>query len=433
MTVIEFFSADPIENVASLVALRPERVIVLGDANAMKEQKSCYENFVNDLDWRVVLQFLSKEDTELSPVERLSKEQNAVEGDLGSATLMQFLPWDAQDFDVALQTLTELITSLDDVRVDLTGGNETAILAMGHITERLSATHTVTMHRFDLKEGAAYSVPSKEKLSLAYRLEVSVKQLVELHGGKVGGAANGSPLRKWMLTPSLCREIDGVWEACREAPSSWNGWIKDLCFLNKHRDRTAAPLELKINMSGNTSPSNKVTESVEALFKKLDEKGVGTHCGKLHFRYASKAVKHCVSKEGNALEMHTLLAAMRMVFKDGGKFFDAKSSVYMDWNGRFGEPDNVHNEVDVMIMWGVCPIFVSCKNGEVPADELFKLRAVTDRFGGNRSTAVLIADKKELTPAFIERASQMKIHLIDDVYKVSWRTLASKLRELCRK
>ena len=100
-----------------------------------------------------------------------------------------------------------------------------------------------------------------------------------------------------------------------------------------------------------------------------------------------------------------------------------KNGVYIDWDGKVasGDEKDTVNEIDVILMKGMIPVFVSCKNGNVEEDELYKLDTVASRFGGTYAKKVLIATKLGKKPGGVEhfkqRARDMKIHLIDGVHE----------------
>ena len=65
-----------------------------------------------------------------------------------------------------------------------------------------------------------------------------------------------------------------------------------------------------------------------------------------------------------------------------------------DWDGRDLEhPGNVQttNELDVILTVGMVPVFISCKNGGIDSDELYKLETVSEEFGGKYAKKVLVA------------------------------------------
>ena len=69
-----------------------------------------------------------------------------------------------------------------------------------------------------------------------------------------------------------------------------------------------------------------------------------------------------------------------------------------------------------MMMHGMVPVFVSCKNGGTDADELYKLQSVAARFGGKYAKKVLIAtslDDSDKSNYIRQRAENMEIRLIE--------------------
>ena len=91
-------------------------------------------------------------------------------------------------------------------------------------------------------------------------------------------------------------------------------------------------------------------------------------------------------------------------------------------------PDT-RNEIDVVLMHGVVPLFVSCKNGNIEEEELYKLHTVAERFGGPLARKMLIAtelDRKSESAdrAFVQRAWDMNVYLVKNAGNMSdgeWR------------
>lgn len=133
--------------------------------------------------------------------------------------------------------------------------------------------------------------------------------------------------------------------------------------------------------------------------------------GLLAFRYKNAQIKRCLAKAGSVLEIKMLLLANSALDDDGNQYYnDAASGVTIVWSNhgssvrRWNFYDestdycdiNTENEIDVMLMRGVIPVFVSCKNGAVDSNELYKLNTVADRFGS-------IYDKKSLQQPILAR------------------------------
>ena len=90
------------------------------------------------------------------------------------------------------------------------------------------------------------------------------------------------------------------------------------------------------------------------------------------------------------------------------------------------------NEVDVVMQRCLRPVFVSCKNGLVTTDELYKLNTVAKKFGGKYSRAAIVLGQqlnKQALESLKKRAESMEIRVIE-VYKLSEKRLAEKIANL---
>lgn len=68
-------------------------------------------------------------------------------------------------------------------------------------------------------------------------------------------------------------------------------------------------------------------------------------------------------------------------------------------------------------MKGLTPIFVSCKNGKIGEEELYKLNTVATHFGGKYAKKMLIATKLErespiARKSYMQRAKDIGIFLV---------------------
>ena len=133
-------------------------------------------------------------------------------------------------------------------------------------------------------------------------------------------------------------------------------------------------------------------------------------------------MKRCLTKSGQVLELIIYLAACEAREKNGNPTYnDVMTGVLIDWDGDIHNSNvqgDAENEVDVIMMRGMVPVFVSCKNGNVAVDELYKLQSVANNFGGKYAKKVLIAPRIERNINELvlrERCKEMQINLIDDI------------------
>ena len=118
--------------------------------------------------------------------------------------------------------------------------------------------------------------------------------------------------------------------------------------------------------------------------------------------------------------MKVFLSALEAQENDGSKTYsDAMNGVYIDWDGEISAQQDgydTRNEIDVIMMHGMVPVFVSCKNGYIDKEELYKLNTVATRFGGKYAKKVLIAtslNDSDSSNYFRQRAEDMGIRLVE--------------------
>ena len=78
----------------------------------------------------------------------------------------------------------------------------------------------------------------------------------------------------------------------------------------------------------------------------------------------------------------------------------------------FGSVDLLHGPILPALVTFMIPIFISCKNGQVLVEELYKLNTVAERFGGDYAKKILIVSDFDKIDAIKTRADEMNIKLI---------------------
>ena len=130
--------------------------------------------------------------------------------------------------------------------------------------------------------------------------------------------------------------------------------------------------------------------------------------------------------------MIVFLAAKQAVDTQGNFVYnDCMNGVCIDWDGA-DEKFDTKNEIDVMLMKDVTPVFVSCKNGGVDDKELYKLCDVARRFGGEHVVMLLVTSGEVQSPAFVERAKDMGILLYHNVSKFNTQEWANMFNEILK-
>ena len=168
----------------------------------------------------------------------------------------------------------------------------------------------------------------------------------------------------------------------------------------------------------------------------IDEKR--TNSDIIVFRYKNKIVDECLNKSGSALEYFTYLCGIEAENNGDPVYDDAQLSVVIDWDTENG---GTTNEIDCIFMHGLIPVFVSCKNGDIKSDELYKLDAVSDKFGVGYAKSALVStvyfdrnarsyDGDRAVETLKNRADDMHIRLLSEVHEMTEGRLCGDLAKL---
>lgn len=158
------------------------------------------------------------------------------------------------------------------------------------------------------------------------------------------------------------------------------------------------------------------------------------------FSFKNKQIRQCLTKAGTLLELMVYYYSTSAVDKHGNKRYnDSAIGVYIDWDASLhdisDEEKDTENEIDVILMRGLVPVFISCKNGKVDDNELYKLNTVAERFGGSYAKKVLVASyfgksTESGRKYFKQRVTDMKIQLIENVHQMDDIEFARQIRNI---
>lgn len=405
MTLIECFTKAHIDNLAACLSLRPEKMILLGDSAETAPHIKRYRQILKE------------------------RRQNTV-----------IVPCHVDETDLRAigQTVHGLLTGLDDCVIDLTGGDELVIMAVGAVIAALSREERekIRVQKMDPGDCLVHDCVRPGQVYRCNSAELSVAELLQLNGGKL--------LYPDYRPPADARpgDLDGIWRVITRDPGGWNRAITYLTEFEK-RDGFRSHIRLQVQtLRREISGFEEKYSLVRALLEQLDGPVIQSQCTDrvLEYRYNSPLMRYCTLKAGNTLELKTLLTG-RTVLENGAPFFrDSQMGAVVDWDGVLhypaGSVPETRNEIDVVLMRGTVPLFISCKNGEIGEAELYKLQTVASRFGGEQARKLLIAtrldENSRTNRSIMQRAWDMNIRLVPDAADMTdaeWRdTLKSAMR-----
>ena len=388
MTIIESFVRAPINNIISALETSVDKIIFLGETEHMEKHLVVYK--------------------------KLLKSK-------GIETELVMKPISAQDLDSILNVLTELVDSEEEIILDITGGDDLVLLAFGIIYERYRTTKNIRLQHFDL--------PAED-------YPLNVKELISLYGGIV------IPEEPQPTAVNAIEIVDKIWDFARENSSKWNRTNSFLKELEKKGNQLEYGLEFRLDFAKTKQRIENYIfkfHEVAQLLKDFESVGLVEDFQEgpdsISYKYKTPFIMRCLDKAGDALEMKCYFEALSLTENGKPYFNDCYVSVNIDWDGIIHPlEDNwkdTTNEIDLMVMRGLTPIFISCKNGKIGEEELYKLNTVASRFGGKYAKKVLIATKLEReTPAaqksYLQRAKDMGVHVVPNagtLSKEAWRDL----------
>lgn len=392
MTVVEFFDRAAIENIISCIALDPSRIVYVGIKNKMKAFEDTLRSFI-------------------------AQRNKQIE--------ISFCPINKNDLSSIVETLEGIVESNDELEFDLTGGDDISLFAAGIVFARHPECK-IAVHDFNVVTGRIHDCDMDGVVAEIAPPEISVEENILLHGGIVNKSASSS----WDINEELISDINFMWDLCRDHPFDWNTQTNILNLPNQ-QITSSSPCKIYPDMKRGKYSESQISDMLSGTFAQCAERGLFKYeivDEQYIITFKNKQIKEIICKAGNLLELKTLLTVKGITNKDGSrKFNDAMTGVFIDWDGSIHSsaedtPDTA-NEIDVIAMHGLMPVFISCKNGSVSDEELYKLNTVAGRFGGKFTKKVLVlssSDKvKNDLDHFMQRAKDMKIAVVDNVAAMS--------------
>lgn len=397
MTIIECFEKAPIENMISTLAARPDKLVFIGDESQMTKSLTVYKRFLSEYGYKKT-KVLSK-------------------------------GIDKNNLNDIVSVLTEIVTTEDECIIDITGGDEMVLLGVGIVYDRYRDSRSVKLQKFNILNGKIIDCDGDREVSFDGKNSLTIQKLIALYGGII---APGDPQPSEYFSAF---DINPLWKMVCDNPKEWN---RSLGILREFEARAPKNpfvdpkerLEYQLNLQGlsaNVTDYENKFDTYYDLITKFMLNGfvenVSLRGDWFSYKYTDLLIRRCLNKAGDVLELKTYFE-VRDLEVNGEKFFnDCQVGVNIDWDGVMheinDETKDTRNEIDVVAMHGLIPVFISCKNGTIEEIEVYKLNTVAERFGGKYAKKVLIAsdfkrDNPNSETAFKQRCKDMNIFFIEN-------------------
>ena len=407
MTYVEFYDKTHLANICATIDNPPQKVIIVGDClNIICSHAQRYKSILESRGFNVLFECKCVNTYDLVSIVSL---------------------------------ISEIIEQNEDCSFDITGGSDLCLVAMGVVFERYTDKH-INMHRYNIESNklVKYDISGKKMISKRVP-KLTVCENIRLYGGDIiytnrHADAKSNPNQD----ADFEKDALSLWDICRQDTKAWNKQIGIFSSAETKKLRRGSGLltEADVHLIRRSfSMTEKDLLINHELMEKLCAGGLvtsyGIDGGVFRIRYKNSMVKKCLTNPGLILEIIVYLSAKNARYKNGCHVYnDVDYSVRIDWDGdmsrRIGKYDT-ENEIDVIMMHGALPVFVSCKNGSFGVDELYKLHSVAGRFGREYSKKVIVATALDSMGGqanhIRQRARDMNIKLVEAVDEMNFNDL----------
>lgn len=372
-TIIEIYDDEQIYNVLAITEFKPKNVVYIG-TRKLKSRKlkasiiSCYRSLGID----VKCFFYS---TDMLSIEAIMNELKSIE----------------KDFPAYV--------------IDLTGGSEVALVAVGMLAKERGIP-LMRYDRYEYRYRNIFNCPCAERMVSAPHF--TVEAFMKLAGSEIKQHGH---LSLDSLDPMTARDIFQIWEVFKRSYQSWHRLV---LYLQQVSKRPSDQTSLSVYAPMLIYSGERIVNCETLLMNELAAAGIlldySVKGGRVSFRYKNELMRSCLIDTGICLELYVYATAMQ-----SGEFDDVKLSIVIDWDGDLEARINTLNEIDVMLVRGQVPVFISCKSGSPNVVALNEIKTLATQFGGENGRPVLVtmADVRTNDPFLYQRALDMGIAVID--------------------
>ncbi|MBE5950894.1 MAG: DUF1887 family protein [Lachnospiraceae bacterium] len=382
--LFEFLGKEPIENVITCMHYQVDKVVFFGYYDLILEKKKSTSDFLMKYCGvsKVVCHPMPQADLQ----SMLTTMRREISYEIGKGNQIYF---------------------------DLTGGESLILTAFG----MLSKEFNMPIHHFDISKDKLMELEEGAKGSISADVakrtkKMTLDEVVTMHGGVINYRLQ-KRLRE-AGSGETAEDIKRLWAVADRYDELWN------LFSGFLREVLDAENDLSVNRSSGevfrALKERKTRLSVDGLNEMLDaleQAGALLQLdyknGQYRFQYKNRFIKECLWDGGSILEL--------VVYQEEkATADDCRVGVHLDWDGEISFPQNadVLNEIDVLVLRGNIPTFISCKSGRLEGTRtlsaLYELETVADRFGGKYAKKVLVITKP-LSEAYVKRAKEMGIEI----------------------
>ena len=369
-TLVELYDKEPLENVLAGCIFRPARVVYLCDERDSSLRKE-------------------------RAVGRLFESR-------GLCVETRFYYMDTANPAAIRRVLEAVARDYPGCAVDFTGGRDLVLLVAGLVCREKG----IAGFYIDAARGRFIDLGGCQAMTGQFCMpQFCVQDVLALAGASMAGCGHYGLEQ---ISPEFEEQARAIFAMVMESPARWSTLVRWLqaAAPEKGTLHVRAPRSIRVN-------SQFSAHCEQNLLRRLAEIGAVHKLetgGQVSFQYADGRMMRSLQNDGIWLELACYLAA-----RETGAFCDVRTSVVVEWNDAAG-PDArpTRNEIDVLAVAGVVPVFISCKMASPSPLALSEIEVLCRRFGGEsaRTVVVTAADTRHESPAVYQRAKDLGITLI---------------------
>ena len=336
-TLIELYDDSPIEDVLATLVFSPQECVLLCPPEIAKsrELKSATKNFLKHR---------------------------------GIDTKLTFIPVSMDNAVKIARVMKEVQDSHQDCAINISGGSDAALFAAGAVAyECLTPVFT-----YSRRKNAFFEINNASfARGVVPNIKLDVESSLLMAGGTLlPGRADNAELE------SRIEQIDSLFAIYGKFRRIWN---RQISWFQKVSSSEPGVLDVSGPLTEHTGNGNVTVE--QSLFTALAQSKLILDLeiteDSIRFRFPDETVRFWLRDVGAVLELQLWRAC-----KAAGCFDDVVLSAIVNWQNGSIRSDSVTNEIDVMAVQELSPVFISCKACEVHTEALNELSILRERFGG---------------------------------------------------
>ncbi|MBE6028926.1 MAG: DUF1887 family protein [Clostridiales bacterium] len=367
-TLIELYDERPLENVLGTEMFRPEEMIMLCPPEAVSD-KALRESLSKYFEYR------------------------------GCQVKLTMVPVSLLDAAKVEKQLRTILETHEDCAIDISGGTDASLFAAG------TACGDTPVFTYSHSKNSFFEIQNAPfARSLPCNVTLDARSCFLMAGGTLlPGREDNEELKNKLP------QIDLLFAIFRKYRRIWRRQIGYMQAVS-----SSEPGVLSAEGEKTVKVDHGRVTADEELLRELSGAGLIRNLqieqDRISFEFPDEVVRFWLRDIGSVLELQVYSACL-----EAGCYDDVVLSAVVNWEGGSTQRNAVTNEIDVVAVQGIEPVFISCKTSDIRTEALNELAILRDRFGGRRSRAIIVtsAPANRNRALMRMRAAELNIEVIE--------------------